>query len=129
MYAAVHQILTPHTRITVKARFYYSSDDPYAVTVDLDHDGGIVSWSFSRDLLSAGLRHASGLGDVHVWPTPSSAGKALLHLRIGRPTRAAHFTIDAERLSAWLDRTHSLVPPGTETSTINWETEIDGLLA
>ncbi|MGW6898932.1 SsgA family sporulation/cell division regulator [Streptomyces sp. NPDC054919] len=129
MHVAVHQVLTPHARITVKARFYYSSDDPYAVTVDLDHGNGITRWTFSRDLLSAGLQHASGLGDVHVWPTPSPSGKSLLHLRIGRPPCVAHLTIDAERLSNWLDRTYRLMPAGTENSTINWETEIDGLLA
>ncbi|MFE4956133.1 SsgA family sporulation/cell division regulator [Streptomyces sp. NPDC056653] len=130
MEMAVHQILSPSTRVTIRARFYYASDDPFAVTVDLSTaERDTVSWTFSRDLLDAGTRHRAGLGDVRVWPTPTLSGNRLLNLSVGTFPNSAHFFMDAERIKKWLDRTYEIVPAGSESGVVDWEAAIAFLLA
>lgn len=130
MEMAVHQILSPGVRATIRARFCYASDDPFAVTVDLfTTERDSVIWTLSRDLLDAGMRHTAGLGDVRVWPTPTPSGKRLLNLSVGPFPDSAHFVMDVERMKKWLDRTYEIVPAGSESGLIDWDAAIGFLLA
>ena len=72
--------------LPLAAELRYSSQDPLAVEALFD-DGGDepVRWVFARDLLSSGLDHRSGDGDVVVWPTHDADGTRAVHLRLRSP--------------------------------------------
>src|ERR1700749_4997442 len=59
------------------ADLYYSSADPYAVTMSLDAGTGEpIDWTFARDLLAAALHAPEGAGDVRAWPCTASSAEA-----------------------------------------------------
>jgi len=122
---------------------YYSGSDPYAVRMAF-HVGTDepVEWIFARDLLAAGIESRQGDGDVQVWPSASSCaesadldvigsaepGGEILNIELSSPFGQAHFEAPAQAMSAFLQRTYQIVPPGKESRYIDIEAELNDLL-
>jgi hypothetical protein len=112
----------------VHASLSYSPRDPYAVRVAF-HTGGteIVEWTFARSLLSDGVTHPVGEGDVQVWPTDDE-DQAGFCLALSSPSGRALFEAPLPRIVAFLTQTYSVVPTGSETQLIDVDAELASLL-
>jgi hypothetical protein len=117
-------VLSPQRSIPVAARLGYRTDDPYAVHItfhiDSDHP---VSWTFARELLVEGVFRPCGQGDVRVWPTKAS-GRSVVLMALSSPGGDALLQAPAAPVSAWLERTLRIVPPGSEAGQLGMD---DGL--
>jgi hypothetical protein len=103
------------------AELHYDMTDPYAVRLSLGAPTArAVDWVFARSLLTEGLRRPTGTGDVLVIPRhryhPNSV-RIVLRSAAG----AALVDIAASTVAAFLRRTDSLVPPGTESLHIDMD--------
>lgn len=111
------------------AELRYDATDPYAVdAVFQTGEPRGVRWVFARDLLSAGLAGPTGDGDVRVWPRVDADGAAVL-IELRSPDGRALLEAPAERLAAFLQSTYAIVPPGTESSHVDVDDLVNGLLA
>jgi len=136
-------VVPQQTIVPLVASMYYSGSDPYAVRMAF-HVGTDepVEWIFARDLLAAGIESRQGEGDVQVWPSlvscaetedldvigPVETGGRVLNIELSSPFGQAHFEAPARDMSAFLQRTYQIVPPGRESSHIDMETELNALL-
>jgi sporulation and cell division protein SsgA len=118
--------------VPLVARLFYSSEDPYALSVafevGLDKP---VEWIFARDLLAKGLEGREGLGDVTAWPSADSqcgVRGGVLHIELSSPYGRAHFEAPAREISDFLRRTYQTVPVGAETGHIDVEAELNEVL-
>ncbi|MEU4487955.1 SsgA family sporulation/cell division regulator [Streptomyces purpurascens] len=122
-------VLSPERRIPVPARLGYLTDDPYAVHVtfhiDTQHP---VHWTFARELLVEGVFRPCGQGDVRVWPAKSE-GRGVVLMGLSSPDGDALLEAPAAQVSAWLERTLRVVPPGAEGEQLGLDGELDQLLA
>ncbi|BBC95734.1 MULTISPECIES: SsgA family sporulation/cell division regulator [Streptomyces] len=122
-------ILSPERSIPVPARLVYRSDDPYAVHVVFHINSEFpVHWTFARDLLVEGVFRPCGHGDVRVWPT-KSAGRSVVLMALTSPDGDALLEAPTPQVSAWLERTLRVVPPGTEGGQLGIDDALDQLLA
>ncbi|MGN9756268.1 SsgA family sporulation/cell division regulator [Streptomyces sp. SD31] len=122
-------ILSPERSIPVPARLSYHSDDPYAVHVTFHiNSEQPVYWTFSRDLLVEGVFRPCGHGDVRVWPTKVE-GRGVVLMGLSSPDGDALLEAPAAQVSAWLERTLRVVPPGTEGEQLGIDDALDQLLA
>jgi hypothetical protein len=112
----------------VDADLSYSPADPYAVRVAF-HTGSteIVEWTFARSLLTDGVTHPVGDGDVQVWPA-NSAGQPTVCLSLSSPSGRALFEASLGRVVEFLTRTYALVPTGCESDFVDVGAELDSLL-
>ncbi|MFI5965301.1 SsgA family sporulation/cell division regulator [Streptomyces asoensis] len=122
-------ILSPERSVPVPARLGYRSDDPFAVHVafhiDSEHP---VDWTFARELLVEGVFRPCGHGDVRVWPTKVE-GRSVVLMALSSPDGDALLEAPAAQLSAWLERTLRVVPPGTEAGQLGIDDGLAELLA
>ena len=122
-------ILSPERSIPVPARLGYRSDDPYAVHITFhttsEHP---VDWTFARDLLVEGVFRPCGHGDVRVWPTKVD-GRSVVLMALSSPDGDALLEAPVPQVSAWLERTLRVVPPGTEGGQLGIDGALDQLLA
>ena len=122
-------ILSPERAIPVPARLSYRTDDPYAVHIAFhvtsEHP---VHWTFSRDLLVEGVFRPCGQGDVRVWPTKRE-GRSVVLMALSSPDGDALLEAPAAQVSAWLERTLRVVPPGAEGGQLGLDDALDQLLA
>ncbi|MEV7386602.1 MULTISPECIES: SsgA family sporulation/cell division regulator [unclassified Streptomyces] len=122
-------ILSPERSIPVPARLAYRSDDPYAVHVSFHINSDFpVHWTFARDLLVEGVFRPSGHGDVRVWPTKSE-GRSVVLMALSSPDGDALLQAPTAQVSAWLERTLRVVPPGSEGRRLGIDDALDQLLA
>ncbi|MFJ3302680.1 SsgA family sporulation/cell division regulator [Streptomyces sp. NPDC086549] len=121
-------VLSPERSVPVPARLTYRTDDPYAVHITFhitsEHP---VDWTFARELLVEGVFRACGDGDVRVWPTRVE-GRSVVLLALSSPDGDALLEAPAAQVSAWLERTLCVVPPGTEGGQLGIDDELDQLL-
>jgi hypothetical protein len=136
-------VVPQQTIVPLVASLYYSGSDPYAVRMAF-HVGTDepVEWIFARDLLAAGIESRQGEGDVHVWPSarscaesdsldvigPDDAAGVVLNIELSSPFGQAHFEAPARAMSAFLQRTYRIIPPGRESDYIDIEAELNDLL-
>ncbi|MGD3111086.1 SsgA family sporulation/cell division regulator [Streptomyces sp. YGL11-2] len=122
-------VLSPERTIPVPARLAYRTDDPYAVHVTF-HVGSDspVNWTFARELLVEGVFRPSGEGDVRVWPTKLD-GRSLVCMALASPDGDALLEAPAAAVSAWLERTLRIVPPGSEHAHLGIDEGLSELLA
>ncbi|MGW0734163.1 SsgA family sporulation/cell division regulator [Streptomyces sp. NPDC002851] len=121
-------VLSPERSIPVPARLTYRTDDPYAVHIAFhigsDHP---VHWTFARELLVEGVFRACGHGDVRVWPTKLN-GRSVVMMALSSPDGDALIEAPAAAVSAWLERTLRVVPPGTEAEQLGIDDGLADLL-
>ncbi|MGY5050521.1 SsgA family sporulation/cell division regulator [Streptomyces sp. 900105755] len=122
-------VLSPERSIPVPARLSYRSDDPYAVHVSFHiNSEQPVNWTFARDLLVEGVFRPCGHGDVRVWPTKVE-GRTVVLMALSSPNGDALLEAPAPQVSAWLERTLRVVPPGSEGGQLGIDEALDQLLA
>lgn len=99
---------------TIPARLRYDRTEPFAVTMTFPArstlEGVEVTWSFARDLLTAGLTGEAGMGDVRLRPH----GEDQVVMEFHAPEGTAVVRVCAEELRRFAARTVALVPPGRE---------------
>ncbi|MER7763603.1 SsgA family sporulation/cell division regulator [Streptomyces sp. NPDC097619] len=122
-------VLSPDRSISVPARLVYRASDPYAVHV-VFHIGSHspVSWTFARELLVEGVFRPCGHGDVRVWPTKVDS-RSVICMALSSPDGDALLEAPSESVSAWLERTLRLVPPGSEAENLGLDEALAALLA
>lgn len=122
-------VLSPERSVPVPARLVYRTDDPYAVHITFhigsDHP---VHWTFARELLVEGVFRPCGHGDVRVWPTTLD-GQAVVLMALSSPDGDALLEVPAAQVSAWLERTLRVVPPGSEAQQLGLDDGLAELLA
>ncbi|MER7569091.1 SsgA family sporulation/cell division regulator [Streptomyces sp. NPDC097941] len=103
------------------AELHYDMTDPYAVRLSIGAPTARpVDWMFARSLLTEGLQRPTGTGDVLVIPLHRCRPGSV---RIVLRSAAGHALVDiaAAAIDAFLRRTVSLVPPGTESRHIDMD--------
>lgn len=115
--------------LPLEAEFSYSTTDPLAV-VAMFHTGESepVRWVFARDLLSEGMDHRTGDGDMVVWPAVGVEGAPAVHIRLRSPDGDALLEADAAAVQQFLKLTWALVTPGTEGHLLDVESVLGSLL-
>ncbi|MEV8548943.1 SsgA family sporulation/cell division regulator [Streptomyces glaucescens] len=122
-------VLSPGRSVAVPARLGYRTDDPYAVHLAFHVDSeSPVHWTFARELLVEGVFRPCGQGDVRVWPS-RSRGRGVVLLGLSSPDGDALLEAPAAQVSAWLERTLRVVPPGTEGGQPGLDDALARLLA
>ncbi|GGT14529.1 SsgA family sporulation/cell division regulator [Streptomyces chromofuscus] len=122
-------ILSPEHGIPVPARLGYRTDDPYAVHISFHiHSDHPVDWAFARDLLVEGVFRPRGHGDVRVWPA-KVGGRDVVVMALSSPDGDALLQAPAAQVSAWLERTLRVVPPGSEGEQLGIDDGLAQLLA
>jgi hypothetical protein len=92
----------------------YRRQDPYAVTMTFITGEGNLTWTFGRDLLSRGMNHPVGDGDVRVSPAVDHAGRAVVHIELSSPDGHLVLAARTAELGDFVARTTVLVPAGQE---------------
>ncbi|OQD55549.1 sporulation protein SsgA [Streptomyces phaeoluteigriseus] len=124
-----HMIVSPERSVPVPARLGYRSDDPFAVHVSFHINSEYpVHWTFARELLVEGVFRPCGHGDVRVWPT-KVGGRGVVLMALSSPDGDALLEAPAAQVSAWLERTLRVVPPGTEGEQLELDEALTELLA
>lgn len=113
----------------VQADLSYSPTDPYAVRVAF-HTGTneVVEWTFARSLLTDGVTHPVGDGDVQVWPV-NTDGAPKVCLSLSSPSGRALFEAPLPQLVQFLTQTYAVVPTGCESDFVDVDTELSALLS
>ncbi|MET8247247.1 SsgA family sporulation/cell division regulator [Streptomyces sp. NPDC005202] len=121
-------VLSPERGIPVPARLGYRADDPYAVHIAFHVDSDRpVNWTFARELLVEGVFRPCGHEDVRVWPAKVE-GRSVILLALSSPEGDALLEAPAAQVSAWLERTPRLVPPGSEGEQLGIDNGLTELL-
>ncbi|MFJ9869666.1 SsgA family sporulation/cell division regulator [Streptomyces sp. NPDC101165] len=122
-------VLSPERSIPVPARLSYRCDDPYAIHITFHiNSEHPVDWTFARELLVEGVFRPCGQGDVRVWPTKVD-GRSVVLMALSSPDGDALLEAPSAQVSAWLERTLRVVPPGTEGGQLGIDDALDQLLA
>ncbi|WP_175407460.1 SsgA family sporulation/cell division regulator [Streptomyces sp. TRM64462] len=119
-------VLSPERSVPVPARLTYRTADPYAVHITF-HIGSEhpVHWTFARELMVEGVFRPCGHGDVRIWPSKVN-GRSVVLVALSSPDGDALLEAPSAQVSAWLERTLRVVPPGTESERLGID---DGLAA
>ncbi|KUL54017.1 MULTISPECIES: SsgA family sporulation/cell division regulator [unclassified Streptomyces] len=122
-------VVSPGQAVPVPARLTYRTDDPYAVHI-VFHIGSEcpVHWTFARELLVEGVFRTCGHGDVRVWPSKVD-GRGVVMMALTSPDGEALLEAPASAMSAWLERTLRVVPPGSEGERLGIDSGLTELLA
>jgi hypothetical protein len=114
--------------LPVLAELSFDHADPYAVQVGF-HTGGseVVEWTFARSLLTDGVTHPVGEGDVQVWPS-HAGGQPVVCLSLSSPSGRALFEAPLAELVEFLTKSYEVVPTGSESEYVDVEAELALLL-
>ncbi|GGZ25392.1 SsgA family sporulation/cell division regulator [Streptomyces poonensis] len=137
----VHVVLADEPPVPLPAELRYDSTDPYAVCLSVGPAGsagsagsagasstGTVDWVFARSLLAEGLTRPAGVGDVLLVPRYRRRPPAV-RVIVRSAAGAAALDLAASAVTAFLERTHMVVPPGTEGAHIDLERVVAELVA
>lgn len=116
---------TTHEADTV---FGYDRSDPYAVTIAFRTPAEDLPWTFARELLVVGVGTPTGDGDVHVWPSVTPRGRAVLMIAFSSPDGQLLAQAHADEVHRFLTRTLALVPAGTEADHLDLDRLVERLL-
>ncbi|MFI7011733.1 SsgA family sporulation/cell division regulator [Streptomyces sp. NPDC050145] len=111
----------------------YDADDPFVVTVTVSPDAVTRSrassrWEISRDLLTAGLGGAVGIGAVSVLPGREPEKPAHVTIRVQEKGAATLIRLGHAALMTYLERSHALQPFGTEPTEMALDRELARIL-
>ena len=108
---------------TITATLRYNVYEPFAVTASLAVDGApAVQWILARDLLREGLVIPSGIGDIHIKPTPRG-----LLISLHSPSGYALLLAPTEPVADFVADIYTAVPDGEEDNFYSIEAELDRL--
>lgn len=110
----------------LEAELAYDARDPFAVTMTFRTRAGDVPWVFCRELMLAGISDPSGDGDVHVWPSLDTQGRAVVVIELNSNSGSFVAQARTPEVYRFLTRTLALVPLGTES--IDVDAMVDFLL-
>jgi len=122
------RLVTQGGSVHVPAELSYDPADPYAVTATFRSDEDAVAWTFSRDLLDEGLLAPAGDGDVAVWPCNDDDGEVIC-IALSSPFGQALLEAQRHEVEAFIVRSFTSVPRGTESDLIDIDAAIDYLLS
>lgn len=113
---------------SIPATLHYDRRDPFAVRMTFPApatlEGVDVCWTFSRDLLSAGLETAEGSGDVRV--RPYGYERTVLEFHAPEGTAVVH--VRTGELRRFLEATSELVPVGLEHLQLDLDHDLAELM-
>ncbi|MFE2150496.1 SsgA family sporulation/cell division regulator [Streptomyces lavendulae] len=113
---------------TVPVTLCYDRADPFAVHMAFPApatlEGVEVSWTFARELLTSGLQHPAGCGDVRVRPYDGDRTTVEFHA----PEGVAIVLMLTAELQRFLERASALVPPGLEHMYLDMDHSLDELM-
>ncbi|WP_217209597.1 SsgA family sporulation/cell division regulator [Streptomyces sp. AC550_RSS872] len=125
----VHVVVADELSASLPAELRYDRADPYAVCLSLGGTStGTVDWVFARSLLSAGLSRPAGVGDVLVTP-PHRCHRHSVRIVVRSAAGAAVLDIAASAVTAFLEQTDMVVPPGAEGLHIDLDRVVAELMA
>lgn len=125
----VRLVTTGDATVPLPVELRYDPRDPFAVRATFrTGPGGGVRWVFAREMLAAGIRTATGEGDVRVWPSTLNAG-ATIYISLSSPDGKALLEAPGRLLNDFIARTYLVVPPGTESRYLDIDSAIEHLLA
>lgn len=106
----------------------YDTADPLAVRIAFPAEASLVgtetTWTFARELLAAGIKHATGSGAVRLWPR----GTDVVLLELQAPEGVAIVELAADAIGEFLHDSYELLPAGTETSGLDIDQALADLL-
>ena len=107
----------------------YDPADPFAVAAVFDTDGERIRWTFARELLRLGLFEPTGDGDVHLWPSTDVAGEETVIIVLRSPDGESTLRTRAATVASFLEVTSRVVPFGSESSYVDIDALVAGILA
>jgi len=114
--------------LPVDATLEYDAGDPFAVHLDILAGDGVVRWSFSRELLTAGVDAPAGDGDVRIIPLAGRDGRRI-RIQLSSPDGAAVLEAPLTEMVEFLAATFAAVPTGTESALLDLDALVADLLA
>lgn len=108
------------------AELAYAAHDPFAVQMTFRTRAGDVPWVFHRELLLAGISDPAGEGDVHIWPSLDTQGRAVVIIELHSNSGSFVAQARTTEIYDFLTRSLSMVPLGTEE--IDVDAMVDFLL-
>ncbi|MFG3204052.1 SsgA family sporulation/cell division regulator [Streptomyces sp. NPDC048192] len=109
-------------------RLRYEPADPYVVRAAFFvHSDEPVEWILGRDLLADGLEGSAGHADVRIWSAAGRGDKSI-YIALGSSGGTALLEVPVRDLASFLEDTEALVPRGTESGLIDWDSELAHLL-
>lgn len=120
MFALLREAAAP-----VVTRWTYSTDDPFAVTLEIQTRGNrFVDWVLARELLVTGLNTPVGIGDVRVRPAQFGEWEVTL-VEIRSLDGHAVLEVDRDLLRQFVEATIEVVPLGDESAAVDMDAEIE----
>src|SRR5205085_1250189 len=106
--------------LPVDAALEYDPADPFAVHLVIAAGEGLVRWSFSRELLTEGVKASAGSGDVRIIPF---AGKLERRVRVvlTSPDGAATLEAPLTEMVEFLTASYAAVPSGSEADLLDMD--------
>jgi hypothetical protein len=113
---------------TIPAVLHYDRRDPYAVRMTFPApatlEGVEVCWTFSRELLAAGVHEPQGHGDVRV--RPYGYDRTVMEFHAPEGTAVVH--VMTGELRRFLEATGELVPVGLEHLQLDLDHDLAQLM-
>ncbi|GEC03088.1 hypothetical protein SSP24_07430 [Streptomyces spinoverrucosus] len=113
---------------SIPATLSYDLTDPFAIRMTFPAqatlEGEEVCWTFSRELLAAGLRGPEGHGDVRV--RPYGYDRTVLEFHAPEGTAVVH--VRSGELRQFLQATRVLVPEGLEHAYLDLDHDLAELM-
>ncbi|MGI5143586.1 SsgA family sporulation/cell division regulator [Streptomyces sp. CA-106110] len=127
---AVQLIIERNYSLCMRMRLRCEPSDPYVVHAAFftaDSDDEPVEWVLGRDLLADGLKGCAGEGDVRIWSAVGHGAQAM-YIALTSSAGTALLEVPMRDVKTFLQHTQALVPQGTESRRIEWDTELANLL-
>ncbi|WP_409468250.1 SsgA family sporulation/cell division regulator [Streptomyces sp. HC307] len=113
---------------SIPATLCYDTSDPFAIRMTFPAqatlEGEEVCWTFSRELLSAGLHDPEGQGDVRV--RPYGYDRTVLEFHAAEGIAVVH--VRSGELRRFLQATRVLVPEGLEHAYLDLDHDLAELM-
>ncbi|MGH3802277.1 MAG: SsgA family sporulation/cell division regulator [Pseudonocardiaceae bacterium] len=120
MFALLREAAAP-----VVTRWIYCTDDPFAVTLEIQTRGNrCVDWVLARELLVTGISAPAGIGDVRMRPAQLGEWEVTL-VEIRSLDGHAVLEVDRDLLRQFVEATIELVPLGDESTAVDMDAEIE----
>lgn len=109
------------------ADLIYDGRDPFAMSLVF---GTVppITWTFSRDLLLAGLYEPTGDGDVQIWPGVTTDGVATVLFEFSSPDGCVVAQVELREVHAFATRMVAVVPVGLEADYVDLDAAVEALL-